>query len=59
MHTDVEANAVLAACYAYDGDTPAALQHIEAAIAIAGAESYPEEEISYLKQFREEIQADS
>ena len=44
LHTDVEANAVLASCYAYAGDTLAALQHIDAAIVIAEGH-YPEEDL--------------
>ena len=59
LHTDVEANTVLASCYAYDGHTSAALQHIDAAIVIVEEEGYPEEEIDYLRQFRAEILAAS
>ena len=42
MHTDVEANLTLAYCYEYAGNYMAALQHLEAAIAIAEEHQYDE-----------------
>ena len=42
LHTDVEANIVLATCYEYAANYMAALQHLEAAIAIAEEHQYDE-----------------
>ena len=54
LATDVEANGVLAQCYAHEGNTSAALQHIDAAIERA-EEYYQEEDLEALRQIREGI----
>ena len=56
VHSDVGAHTALAWCYAYDGNKSAALEHLEASIAIVEEhEEYPESELVYLKEVRDYI----
>ena len=49
-HTDVEANVVLADCYAVAGERLTALQHAEAAIHIAEGNGYSEADLADMKR---------
>ena len=57
FHTDVEANSMLSSCYAVNGEWTAALQHIDAAIAIAQEAGYPDLDMSALVDYRESLKA--
>ena len=54
-HTDVGANVVLTSCHYENGDFNAALQHLDAAIALAKEHSYSAEYVAILSQDREAL----
>ena len=54
-HTDVTANIILYRCYFIDGNTTAALQHVDAALSLAEEHSYSAGEIAYLSAARDQI----
>ena len=56
LHTDVEANKILAQCYLRGGKYLAALQHADAAYIIATDHNYPAEDIDAINNYREPIQ---
>ena len=57
IHTDVEANYILATCYHQaEGNHQLALQHMEASIAIATEHQYPQAKLTYLTESRDAIQ---
>ena len=55
FHTDVEANVVLANCHEYYGDYMAALQHLEAGIAIGEEHHYEEATLMNARAWRDEL----
>ena len=55
FHTDVEANVVLANCYQYYGDYMAALQHLDASIAIGEEHHYEEATLMNAQAWRDEL----
>ncbi len=55
FHTDAEANTLLANCYELEGDLLAALQHLEAAIAIAEENSYLEIDLEILRVWLDDL----
>ena len=57
FHTDVQANDILASCYAQQGEYLLALQHAEATLEIANDNNYSETELETINLTRESIQA--
>ena len=55
FHTDVEANVVLVTCYQYYGDYMAALQHLDAGIAIGEEHHYEEANLIKMRAWRDEL----
>ena len=55
VHTDVSANMVLADCYDYVANYMTALQHLEAAIAIAEEHQYDEVVMANMRLWRDEL----
>ena len=55
IHTDAEANYILASCYAYDGQFLLALQHAEAGLSISVEQGYKREMISEREALVEQI----
>ena len=55
IHTDAEANYILASCYAYDGQYLLALQHAEAGLSISIKQGYKWEMISEREALVEQI----
>ena len=56
IHTDVEANIVLASCLFDEGNHLLALQHADAAIDIATEHQYPDTEMAAMTEIRDAIQ---
>ena len=56
LHTDVDANIILAQCYVKGGKYLAALQHADAAYLLATGHNYPAEDIDPINNYRETIQ---
>ena len=54
-HTDVLANIILANCHGYYGDYMAALQHLEAAIAIGEEHLYEEATLIDVRAWRDKL----
>ena len=55
FHTDVEANVVLATCHQTYGDYMAALQHLDAGIAIGEEHHYEEAHLMNMRAWRDEL----
>ena len=57
IHTDAEANYILASCYAQQDEHLLALQHAEAALEVAKENSYTEIKLENMSLIRDSIQA--
>ena len=55
LHTDVKANSVLAFCHEYNGNNPAALEHLDATIRLAIEHGYGAEALSEFQLWHDDL----
>ena len=55
LHTDVQANSLLAFCHEYNGNNPAALEHLDATIRLAIEHGYGSEALSELLLWHDDL----